>query len=323
MLGIKPEIVLFGLGVGVLIGLTGIGGGSLMTPLLIVVLGVAPVTAIGTDLAYGALTKTFGGVSHLRKGTVDTSVSLWLAVGSVPGTLVGALLVNHLHRAYGADFNHVLLGCVAGALLISSSVVLARTLLLRHLDDREHASFQFTPPTKAIAVAIGLVLGTILGLTSVGSGALIGVAMILVFKLTPQRVAGSSVFLAALLLWVAGIVYVSNGQVNYSLMGNILIGSIPGVWIGSHFVDRVPTQALRVTLAVVLLGSALAMVSKAGLHLPTAVIIGLPVLAAVVGYLMRGRQSKPVSAPAIAAGGSGHLPGATLNPQTTLNAQEH
>ena len=103
MLGIDPEIVLFGLGVGILIGLTGIGGGSLMTPLLIIVLGVHPVVAVGTDLTYGAITKTLGGYKHLRKGTVDLGVSKWLAYGGVPGALLGVLLVDRLHHAYGKE----------------------------------------------------------------------------------------------------------------------------------------------------------------------------------------------------------------------------
>lgn len=286
MLGINPEIVAFGLAVGVLVGLTGIGGGSLMTPLMIIVLGVAPVTAVGTDLAYSAITKTFGGFSHLRKGTVDRTVALWLAAGGIPGTLIGAISVTRLHAAYGKSFDHVLLACVAGALLIVTAVVLVRNLLLTHLNARENHSYQFTSRSKSAAVALGFVLGGILGLTSVGTGALIGVAMLIIFRLTPQRVAGTSVFLGAMLLWIAGAVYMITGTANFGLMGNLLIGSIPGVWIGSQLVHRVPAQALRVTLAAVLVGSALATVSKAGAKLPAALIIGAPFAVGLIGYLL-------------------------------------
>jgi uncharacterized membrane protein YfcA len=286
MLGISPEIVLFGLGVGILIGLTGIGGGSLMTPLLIIVLGVQPVVAIGTDLAYGAVTKTLGGWRHLRKGTVDLTVSKWLAFGSVPGALLGVLLVDRLHEAYGKEFDQVLLGCVAAALMMVATVVLVRTFLLSHLVAGERETFTFTPRTKAAAIALGFVLGTILGLTSVGSGALIGVALIVLFRLTPKRVVGTDVFHAALLLWVAGTANVISGNVDYGLMGNILIGSIPGVWIGTHFIDRVPTQALRVTLGAVLLGSALAMVKNAGGHIPVGIVFGVPLAVGLVGWLL-------------------------------------
>src|SRR6476619_720840 len=107
MLGIDPLIVLFGLGVGILIGLTGIGGGPLMTPLLIIVLGAQPVVAVGSDLAYGAVTKTLGGWRHFRKGTVDMAVSKTLAFGSTPGALVGVILIDRLHDAYGKDFDKV------------------------------------------------------------------------------------------------------------------------------------------------------------------------------------------------------------------------
>lgn len=294
MLGISPEIVLFGLGVGILIGLTGIGGGSLMTPLLIIVLGIHPVVAVGTDLTYGAITKTLGGYRHLRKGTVDLGVSKWLAFGGIPGTLIGVILVDRLHAAYGKSFDQVLIGCVAGALVVVATVVLVRTLLLAGTAKRENHSYLFTRRAELAAIALGFVLGLILGMTSVGSGALIGVAMIVIFRLTPQRVAGSSVFLAAALLWVAGIAHMISGNVDYGLMGNILIGSVPGVWIGTHFVDRVPAQALRVTLAAALLGSALAMINNAGGDVPVWAIFGAPLGVGVAGVLQHLRTRAKV-----------------------------
>lgn len=306
MLGLSPEIIMFGLGVGILIGLTGIGGGSLMTPLLIIALGVQPVVAIGTDLAYGAVTKTMGGWRHLRKGTVDLTVSKWLAFGSVPGALLGVLLVDRLHAAYGKDFDKVLLACVAGALLVVAVVVLVRAFLLTHLAAGERETFTFTTRTRVAAIALGFVLGTILGLTSVGSGALIGVALIMLFRLTPKRVVGTDVFHAALLLWVAGVAHVISGNVDFGLMGNILIGSIPGVWLGAHLIDRVPAHALRVTLGAVLFGSALAMTKNAGWPLPVGVIFGVPVAIGAVGFALhrwrlvadhRDKAPLPVAAP--------------------------
>lgn len=325
MLGISPEIVLFGLGVGVLIGLTGIGGGSLMTPLLIIVLGVQPVVAIGTDLTYGAITKTLGGWRHLRKGTVDLTVSKWLAFGSVPGALLGVLLVDRLHAAYGKDFDEVLLACVAGALMIVAAVILVRTFLLGHLAGGERETFAFTTRTRLAAIGLGFVLGTILGLTSVGSGALIGVALIVLFRLTPQRVVGTDVFHAALLLWVAGLAHVISGNVDYGLMGNILIGSIPGVWIGAHFIDRVPAQALRVTLGAVLLGSALAMVKNAGGHVPIGVIFGVPAGVGLCGLLLhRSRKGLAPSTAAKLPAGAGGLGAANsaLAAKTALSAPD-
>jgi uncharacterized protein len=284
VLGTDVEIVLFGLGVGILIGLTGIGGGSLMTPLLIVVIGISPVVAVGTDLAYGAVTKTLGGLRHLRKGTVDLTVSKWLLCGSAPGALLGSLAVDRLHRAYGAGFNTALLAFVAVALLLVASVTLTRAIFLRRLVAREREGFDFSKRTRLGAGALGFVLGVLLGLTSVGSGALIGLALILVFRLTPRRVVGTDVFHAALILWVAAIVHVASGSVDYALMGKILLGSLPGVWLGSQLIDRVPAGALRVALGAVMLGSALAVLNKAGVPLPVGVILGAPLAVGVLAF---------------------------------------
>jgi len=225
---IDPLVIVFGLGVGVLIGLTGIGGGSLMTPLLILFAGVPPVVAIGTDLAYGAITKTLGGWRHVRNGTVDLGVSKWLAIGSVPGSIAGVLIVEVLHERYGDSFNATLLSIVAAALFVVAISILARALFTM---PREHESVALTTRARAGAAGIGLVLGVILGITSVGSGALVGLALIMVFRLTPHRVVGTDVFHAALMLWAAGLAHLFVGNVDVALMLNILAGSLPGVWI--------------------------------------------------------------------------------------------
>jgi uncharacterized membrane protein YfcA len=293
-----PLVVVFGLGVGILVGLTGIGGGSLMTPLLVIFIGVQPVVAIGTDLAYGAVTKTVGGWRHLRRGTVDLGVSSWLALGSVPGSLVGVWLVNRLHDRYGEGFDGALLGCVAGALLIVAVAILARALFLPRLVASERHRVDMARRTKWSAALIGLVLGLILGVTSVGSGALIGLALILVFRLTPHRVVGTDVFHAALLLWVAGLAHLASGNVDLGLMANILVGSVPGVWIGTSLLPRVPANGLRPALGCVLLGSALGVLSKAGVAVPPAAIVGVPAGAGVLAWLvLRGRGPRRPSPP--------------------------
>jgi uncharacterized protein len=286
-----PLVVLFGLGVGVLIGLTGIGGGSLMTPLLILVVGVQPVVAIGTDLAYGAITKTVGGWRHLRRGTVDLGVSKWLAFGSVPGAIAGVTLLERLDL----DVT-VLLALVAGALIVVALAVLSRALFARA--PQERAEVPLTARNKAGAVAIGLVLGLVLGLTSVGSGALIGPALILLFRLTPRRVVGTDVFHAAILLWAAGLAHWVGGNVDFGLMGTILLGSVPGVWIGAALVDRVPTGFLRPALGCVLLGSALGVLTKAGVDLSAWAIVGIPVAVGVLAWLVHRLQfgKAPVAA---------------------------
>ncbi|MGI8731465.1 MAG: sulfite exporter TauE/SafE family protein [Solirubrobacteraceae bacterium] len=286
-----PMIIAFGLGVGILIGLTGIGGGAVMTPLLVLFAGVPPVVAIGTDLAYGAVTKTVGGWRHLRKGTVDLGVSKWLAIGSVPGALVGVLALDRLQAAYGKGFEPALLIVIAVALLIVALTVLGRALFMPKLAERERATVQQTRRTKLTAVSIGAFLGLVVGMTSVGSGALIGLALILVFKLTPHRVVGTDVFHAAILLWAAGLAHIAGGNVDFLLMATILAGSLPGVVIGTQLIGYVPAGVLRPALGCVLLASALGVLSKAGLDLSPVALLGLPVAIGVIAWLLaRGRR---------------------------------
>jgi len=301
VLGIDPVIVLFGLGVGVLVGLTGIGGGSLMTPLLVLFAGIQPVVAIGTDLAYGAVTKSFGGWRVWRSGHVDFGVSKWLAVGSVPGSLIGVFLVDRLHERYGDGFDKVLLWGIAAALVIVALTILTRALFMPKLVERERDTVVLTNRVRVGAAGIGLSLGLIVGLTSVGSGALIGLALILVFRLTPHRVVGTDVFHAAILLWSAGLAHWVGGNVDFGLMGNILIGSLPGVWIGTHLLPKVPATGLRPALGCVLLASALGVSTKAGLDLPAYGIVGPPLLVGAGAALLHRRRSRsaPTATPPV------------------------
>jgi uncharacterized membrane protein YfcA len=284
-----PVVIVFGLGVGILIGMTGIGGGSLMTPLLILFAGIHPTVAIGTDLAYGAVTKTLGGWRHLRKGTVDLGVSKWLAFGSVPGSIAGVIVLE----TWLKHSPSVLLTGVAIALLVVSVSMLFRALFLRAALERERHSVFLDTATQTQAVGLGAVLGFLLGLTSVGSGALIGLALILVFRLTPHRVVGTDVFHAAIVLWAAGLAQLIAGNVDFALMGTILIGSLPGVLIGSALVDKVPAVVLRPALGCVLLGSALGVLTKAGVDLPTWTIVGVPCLAGAAAALIH--RARPVA----------------------------
>ncbi len=271
-----PIYILFGLGVGVLVGLTGIGGGSLMTPLLLLVGGVSPAVAIGTDLAYGAVTKTVGGWRHLRSGTVDLGVSKWLAVGSVPGSLAGV-------AAVGLIATQSLLVFVAVALSVAALGILGRAFVRA---PRERETVEMDTRRRLGAIGLGLVLGALVGLTSVGSGALIGLVLILVFRLTPHRVVGTDVFHAAILLWTAGIAHGVAGNVDYVLAATILLGSIPGVWLGTSLLPRVPAAGLRPALGCVLLAAALGVLSKAGLNVPAIAIVGVPLAMGLVAFLV-------------------------------------
>ncbi len=283
-----PVVVLFGLGVGILVGLTGIGGGSLMTPLLILVGGYSPVVAIGTDLAYGAITKTVGGWRVWRQGLVDLKLSTWLAAGSVPGSLVGVWTVDRLHATHGDAFEPYLLGSLALALVLVSVAILARALFVPDIATRER---EVAESKRALTIAIGAVLGFILGLTSVGSGALIGLALILVFQLSPRRVVGTDVFHAAVLLWTAGLAHWAGGNVDFGLMGTILVGSVPGVWIGTGLLGRVSVDALRPALGIVLLAAALGIASKAGMTMPVAVLVGVPLAVAAASFWWLNRRA--------------------------------
>ena len=276
-----PLIVLFGFGVGALVGLTGMGGGSLMTPLLIVVFGVKPVTAIGTDLAYGAVTKTVGGWRHLRHRTVDMGLSTWICFGSVPAAIGGVYVLHELEAAYGAEFDTIVLTAVAAALLFTGTAVLTRALFAKRLEHKERERFEPTTRNKVLAVTLGVLVGFVLGVTSAGSGTLIAVGLIMLFRLAPRQVVGTDVFQAAILLWAAALAHIVSGNVDWALCGTILLGSLPGVWLGSHLITRVRVEALRLGLGIVLIGSSLGLLSKAGADIPPAVIAATPVLLAV------------------------------------------
>src|SRR3954451_15442727 len=298
-----PFIVLFGFGVGILVGLTGMGGGSLMTPLLIVVFGVKPVTAVGTDLTYGAVTKTLGGWRHLRHRTVDTRLSTWISIGSVPAAIGGVYVLNAIERAYGSEVDDIMIAAVAAALLFTGTAVLVRALFAKQLIERER--FAATRRNKIAAVVLGVFVGFVLGVTSAGSGTLIAIGLIVVFRLAPRQVVGTDVFQAAILLWAAAIAHIVSGNVDWGLAGTILLGSLPGVWIGSNLITKVRVEALRMGLAIVLIGSGLGLLSKAGADIPPALIAATPVLLAVVLFgherLARRRPSRAAPREPVAA----------------------
>jgi hypothetical protein len=286
-----PVVILFGLGVGLLIGITGMGGGTLMTPLLILVIGTKPIVAVGTDLAYGAVTKTLGGWRHFTKGTVFPRLAFWLAVGSCPAALVGVWVLDRLRESIGDDFDSFMMVAIGAVLLLTGGLVLLRALAIADHSARERGAFRMQTRHKVAAVALGASVGFVLGITSAGSGTLIGIGLILGFRLSPHRVVGTDVAHAAVLLWVAALAHIVAGNVDYGLAGTILIGSLPGVWIGTNLATRLPREALRAALGVVLLTSGLALLSKAGLELPAFVLVLVPVVGAVGCYLILRRRA--------------------------------
>src|SRR5436309_7863327 len=288
-----PLVILFGFLVGVLVGLTGVGGGSLMTPILILLFGFKPVTAIGTDLAYGAVTKTLGGWRHLVARNVNQSLSWWMAIGSVPAAVSGVWTLDAIRKAAGSGFDDTVLTIVAAALLFTGAATLARALFLPKLVERERESFVLERRHKISAIVLGAFVGFVLGITSAGSGSLIAVGLIMLFRMAPRQVVGTDVFHAAILLWAAALAHVVAGNVDFGLAGTILIGSLPGVWIGSNLAVRVPTSSLRLGLAIVMIGSGLGLLSKAGAGIPSYVLAAVPVLLAiVVGWKQLSERAK-------------------------------
>ncbi len=299
-----PFVVVLGLAIGMLVGMTGMGGASLMTPLLILFVGTAPVTAIGTDIFYGAITKTVGGWGHLKQKTVHRGIAFWLAVGSVPSAIVGVWVVELVQNRYGEDtVNHLVLGMVGAALAVVGLATLLRAWLFADVIPEREAMHLFRRHIVT-AIVTGVVTGFVIGLTSAGSGTLIAIVLIAGFRLTPTRVVGTDIFHAAVLLWAAGIAHIVGGNVDFGLAGNILVGSIPGVIIGTRFAVRAPQALMRNALGVVLCASSVTLLIKtqppASVLIPSFAVAGLFVAGLVGFQLNLHRRAMARSAPAAA-----------------------
>jgi uncharacterized membrane protein YfcA len=278
-----PAIIVFGLGIGVLVGMTGMGGGSLMTPLLILIFGIQPTTAIGTDIFYSAVTKTVGGWRHLKMKTVNMELVKWLAIGSVPAAVSGVAVVSVLENHIGEDrLDSLVYAVLGGTLLMVGIITLARALILRNLVD-ERDRFDVERRHKVAAVLIGATTGFVIGITSAGSGTVIAILLIAVYRLAPKKVVGTDVFHAAILLWAAGIAHWIGGNVDFVLAANILLGSVPGVVIGAALSDRAPQGFIRTALGVVLVGSGIVTIQKGD---PTVWPIAAAVAAVGLGSIL-------------------------------------
>jgi uncharacterized membrane protein YfcA len=257
-----------GFGVGILVGMTGMGGGSLMTPILILLFGFDPKMAVGTDILHGAVFKSFGAVRHRMLGTVHARLALWMLAGSAPMSLVGVQIASGL-----GDGTDSLMGkIVGGALIFGGLGFVAKTFLTGRADD---SPFLLATRDKLIALTIGATCGFVVGLTSVGSGTFFGLAMLLIYPLTARKIVGTDVFHAAALLWVAGASHLAHGNVDLHAMGWLLVGSIPGVLLGSQMSIRIPDTALRTGFAVVLILSGIKLVGVP--HASLVIVISLAV----------------------------------------------
>ena len=257
-----PAIVLFGFFIGVLVGMTGMGGGSLMTPLLILIFNTSPTTAIGTDIVYSAVTKMVGSWRHIRIGKVNMELVRWLSFGSVPAAVAGVILVSVLEQHISEDrLNSLVYAVLGGTLLMVGVVTLARALILKGLID-ERERFEIEKRHKVAAVVIGATTGFIIGITSAGSGTVIAILLIAVYRMTPKSVVGTDIVHAAVLLTAAGLAHIIAGNVDFGLAGNILVGSIPGVILGAALSDKAPQGFIRIALGVVLMASGIVTIQK-------------------------------------------------------------
>jgi uncharacterized membrane protein YfcA len=248
---IDPLYVLSGFCVGLLVGMTGVGGGSLMTPLLILLFGVHPATAVGTDLLFAASTKTVGTLVHGVARTVDWTIVALLAIGSVPATIV-TLLVLSRFDLQGAAAQHAVALTLGSVLLITAVFLLAG----KTVRERYAASLGNLDPrsVRLFTILLGVAMGVLVTATSVGAGA-IGVTVLLLLhpKMPVARIVGSDIAHAVPLTLLAGLGHWFLGLINWSLLATLLIGSLPGIVVGSYLAGRAPDVVVRVALAVVLI----------------------------------------------------------------------
>jgi uncharacterized membrane protein YfcA len=249
--GFNPIYAVSGLAIGTLVGLTGIGGGSLMTPLLVLIFGFHPGTAVGTDLLYASATKSVGTMVHSANRTIDWRVTGRLALGSIPATIltVGFLYLLRDNEASSSKLISTVLGL---ALLLTAVALLFRGKLLALAQKR---SFILSARTAGIlTVILGAALGILITLSSVGAGAIGVTVLIFLYPEMPlSRIVGSDIAHAVPLTLIAGAGHLALGTVNLPLLASLLVGSIPGIIVGSHFAARAPDRVLRPILAATLL----------------------------------------------------------------------
>ena len=256
------QFTLSGLLIGLLVGMTGMGGGSLLTPILVIFFGFQPTTAVGTDVLHGAIFKSFGAVRHRRLGTVHARLTLWMFAGSGPMSLLGVVVATWLDR-HSSGAKDIEAYAIGAALVIGGVGLVAKTFIKRGIQP-DDAPFLLARRDKVIALALGATCGFIVGLTSVGSGTLFGLVMVLVFPLTLPKIVGTDIFHAAALLWVAGFGHLAAGNVDLRTMGWLLTGSIPGILLTSQFTLKLPDRTLRLGLASVLMLSGIKLIDFSG-----------------------------------------------------------
>ena len=242
--------IVIGFLVGTLIGMTGLGGGVLLLPILIFGLKVPPIIAVGSDALFNFITKIGTGLMHLRKRTVRRKVVVALATGSIPGSILGVSFLVHLRTIYGSGVNTFITSAVGLLLVFIPTLLLFQTQIEEHVANR--------PPTMKSFVGmsvIGLVAGFLVGMTSVGSGSIIMLLLLLFYSYPPKVMVGTDIVHAVALTGVTSLLHWRAGNIDPTLVASLLIGSIPGGLLGSHLSTRVPVPWLRRILCAVLLAT--------------------------------------------------------------------
>ena len=240
--------------VGLIVGVTGVGGGSLMTPLLVLVFGVSPVTAVGTDLLYASLTKTVGAWVHSRRGTVDWRVVGLLSLGSMPAALVTILLLKYL-APDEQTLRSLVSSVLSVALLLTAVTLLFKEQIGKIAKRRDGVVYELHHRyLPAATIATGVVVGALVTVSSIGAGALGTVALLFLYPRMPSvKIVGTDIVHAVPLTAFAGMGHLALGTVDLALLANLLLGSLPGIYIGSHLGIKIPEKVLRPLLAIMLM----------------------------------------------------------------------
>jgi uncharacterized protein len=245
------RVTIVGFVVGILVGLTGMGGGAVMTPVLILFGWAKPMMAVGTDLMWSTLTKSVGAVTHYRQRTIDFRIVKRLAIGSIPGAVLGLLLLAHLHRQGGGTADKLIVRMLGVTLVCVAASLLVRTLRRRPAVEGGDAILNRGPAW--LTSLVGFVVGFLVSLTSVGSGSLIVASVVVIYPFMPlKKIVGSDLVHAVLLVGVSALGHLEMGSINLPLLGGLLLGSLPGVWIGSRMSAVFPERILRPILATTL-----------------------------------------------------------------------
>lgn len=247
------EASIGGFVVGLLIGMTGMGGALIMTPMMIFIFGIHPTLAVGTDLVYACITKIFGSIQHYRQKTIDWTVVKYLCTGSLTGALLGAITIVAC-KTYYYGSEHMLENSIKEILgityLIVASIMICRLYI--QLAKKEIKAPQITPNTPKKLIFLGIIGGYIVGLTSVGSGTLFIAGLVLIYPLRSAYLVGTDIVQAVIVTGVAGLVHFSVGNVDIRLVGWLLLGSIPGILIGSRITTKVPDLFLRICMIILI-----------------------------------------------------------------------